>query len=94
MVRKEWGRHFRPGRLIATRGVMETVPQVELMSAFSRHIACDWGELCHTDCEANEQALQSGGRLLSAYKASNGRRFLIITEADRSVTPFLLPEEY
>ena len=44
--------------------------------------------------EANEQALQSGGRLLSAYKASNGRRFLIITEADRSVTTFLLPEEY
>ncbi len=39
----------------------------------------------------NEWSLQNGWRLLSSYRMSNGKRFWIITEADRSVTAFLLP---
>jgi hypothetical protein len=32
--------------------------------------------------------------LLSVYRAASGTRFWIITEADRSVTTILLPEDY
>jgi len=46
------------------------------------------------DRKENELSLQHGWRILSSYTMSNGTRFWIITEADRSVTTFLLPEEY
>jgi hypothetical protein len=59
-----------------------------------RHLAGDWGELDEHDIRENEFSLEHGLRLLSAYRLSNGTKIWIITEADRSVTTFLLPEEY
>ena len=46
------------------------------------------------DIEANERALQDGGRLFSRYQDSKAVKFYIITEADRSATTVLLPEDY
>jgi len=43
---------------------------------------------------ANERALRCGMRILSAYALWTGDRIWIITEADRSVTTILTPEEY
>ena len=40
------------------------------------------------------RALAEGGQLLSAYHDRSGRKFWIITEADRSATTLLLPDEY
>ena len=54
----------------------------------------DWGELDEEDKKANDQALQTGERLLSAYRTANGTKFWIITEADRASTCVLLPEDY
>ena len=59
-----------------------------------RHLDGDWGELSPEDIRENELSLQYGWRLLSAYTLSTGVRVWVITEADRSVTTFLLPEEY
>lgn len=59
-----------------------------------QHVAGQWGEVCNNDKQANEQALKDGERLLSAYRTSRNERIWIITEADRSVTTMLLPEEY
>jgi hypothetical protein len=42
----------------------------------------------------NDQAMVEGMRILSAYQAANGTKFWIITEADRSVTTVLLPDDY
>lgn len=64
------------------------------MSALSRHITGDWGEVDAEDKRANDQSLIDGSRLLSAYRSQDGTKFWIITEADRSVTTVLLPEEY
>jgi hypothetical protein len=33
-------------------------------------------------------------RLLSSYQVTDAEKIWIITEADRSVTPLLLPDEY
>lgn len=61
----------------------------------ARHIHADWGNLSPQDMAANEQALLCGSRLLSSYDLPDGQRKVwIITEADRSVTTVLLPEEY
>jgi hypothetical protein len=54
----------------------------------------DWGDLCDEDKQANEEALEQGFRILSCYRVGGGRRIYIITEADRSSTCILLPEEY
>jgi hypothetical protein len=53
-----------------------------------------WGELDSHDVRENEISLQSGFRLLSSYTTAAGDRLWIITEADRSATTLLLPEEY
>lgn len=85
---------FNPGQLIATPGVLDTIPRTELMNAFYRHLRCDWGDVCTEDKRRNDQALLGGGRLFSVYHSSEEHKFWIITEADRSATTILLPEEY
>ena len=81
-------------KLVATPGVLEKVGLADCVAAFERHQKGDWGELCPEDKEANDFALKHGGRLISAYTSREGVKFWIITEHDRSVTTFLLPEEY
>jgi hypothetical protein len=60
----------------------------------ARHVSGDWGDLRPADIAENEFSLHHGLRLLSTYRTSLGERIWIITEADRSSTCILLPEEY
>ena len=85
---------FAAGQQVATPAVMEKVSEKEMKQALAKHLSGDWGELCEEDREANEIALIEGTRLLSVYTATDGATFWVITEADRSVTTFLLPEDY
>ena len=45
------------------------------------------------DALSNQQAIERGYRIMSVYSLETGKVW-IITEADRSVTTVLLPEEY
>ncbi|MFN0007204.1 MAG: plasmid related protein [Planctomycetota bacterium] len=65
-----------------------------MTQALRKHARADWGELCDEDLYANDMALLDGSRLLSSYSTKGGIKFWIITEADRSATTVLLPEEY
>ena len=85
---------FRLGKLVSTPGALERVSNGEMLRALGRHAAGDWGNVCSEDAEANEGAVNERARLLSSYSTDAGVRFWIITEADRSVTTVLLPEEY
>jgi hypothetical protein len=87
---------FPLGRLVATPGALRAfeVAQVPPVRYIARHTCGDWGELDPEDVTANERALLTGARLLSAYRLPTGARLWIITEADRSATTMLLPEEY
>ncbi|MFS0728353.1 hypothetical protein [Paenibacillus sp. 1P07SE] len=86
---------FALGRVVATAGVMAKVSEDERISALTRHINADWGEICDEDKVANDGALAHGdGRLMSVYRTVGGMKYWIITEHDRSVTTLLLPEEY
>lgn len=86
---------FPLGRILATPGALETLDGagVAVSGLLSRHQSGDWGELCREDWDANEQALAHGARLLSAYPVGT-EKVWIITEADRSATTLLLPQEY
>lgn len=59
-----------------------------------RHARGEWGNLTAEDRAANDRALIVGARLLSAYHTPGGTKLWIITEADRSSTTILLPEDY
>ncbi len=82
------------GEVYATPGVLTQISNPEIAFALARHRNCDWGEVCKEDWELNDEALELGHRILSAYTSSNGVKFWIITEADRSYTTVLLPEEF
>jgi len=82
------------GRVLATPGALEQVSAVDLVTALRRHACGDWGEVDADDRLANERAIEGDGRILSAYLTGSGVRFWIITEADRSATTLLLPDEY
>jgi hypothetical protein len=60
----------------------------------ARHQTGDWGNICENDMKENELSLREGFRILSSYKTSNGVKIWVITEADRSSSCLLLPEEY
>ena len=85
---------FRLGKVVCTPGALEAVPGDDITKAIGRHVRGDWGDVCREDWRENELSLKEGFRLLSVYRGTNGTRFWIITEADRSVTTVLLPEEY
>ena len=93
---------FELGRTVATPGALDAITELhgigpgalKLRELLGRHHCGDWGDLDAHDTRANEQALRDGARLLSAYKLTDGTRIWIITEADRSSTTVLLPDEY
>ena len=85
---------FPLGQIYATRGVINSISRQEMTDALIRHASGDWGDLDPEDKQANDDALKHGGRIFSAYTSSDGIRFWIITEANRSYTTVLLPEEY
>jgi hypothetical protein len=84
---------FSLGQTVITANASLQLATEEVLTALKRHASGDWGDLCPEDCLANDEALQHGGRLFSAY-GQGDNRFWIITEADRSVTTVLLPNDY
>ena len=84
---------FTLGRVVATPGALKNVSPFECGDALARHLTGDWGDVCEEDRAENEFSLIRGLRLFSVYHTEDGTKFWVITEADRSVTTVLLPEE-
>jgi hypothetical protein len=85
---------FQLGQIVATPNALNHLTQDDIRSGIIRHQSGDWGDLDADDRKENDLALERGTRLLSAYQASNGVKFWIITEADKSSTTVLMPEDY
>ena len=87
---------FRLGKLVSTPGALAALTEAgqSPMEFVSRHVVGNWGECCEEDRQANEDALRNGDRLFSVYRTAKGEKIWVITEADRSSTCILLPEEY
>ena len=92
---------FTLGQIVATPGALEAL-QRNHTTAFDflrRHASGDWGVLDAEDKQANEDALTSGARLMSAYILPDETKVWVITEAEddsgnRLATTLLLPDEY
>jgi hypothetical protein len=87
---------FSLGQVVATPGALAALEQAgqDASELLARHASGDWGELSDEDRKVNEFSVEHGFRLLSSYTLRNGVKMWIITEADRSSTCLLLPEEY
>jgi len=84
------------GTVVATPGALQAlaVAAENYFLYLARHANRDWGDIHPDDAKANDESLQTGRRIISAYTLKDGTRIWIITEADRSSTCVLLPEEY
>ena len=87
---------FALGQVVATPGALRALQKAEQAPAefLNRHISGDWGEVPEEDKQENDYSVRHGLRIVSAYTTSAGEKIWIITEADRSATTLLLPEEY
>jgi hypothetical protein len=86
------------GAIVATPGAMALMERrnVAPFALLARHVTGDWGDLDPFDKRENDLALKRGMRLLSNYPLGPNRTdcIWVITEADRSCTTLLLPEDY
>ena len=85
---------FRLGKIVSTPNALERLTHDDIVRAIGRHQAGDWGDVDEDGRRKNELALTQGLRLWSVYHAGNGLKFWLITEADRSATMVLMPEDY
>ena len=86
---------FPLGKVVATPGALEALVEAgeDPLRYLARHQEGDWGDLDEHDRRENERSLEHGWRIVSSYRVG-GKTIWVITEADRSVTTVLLPEEY
>ncbi len=84
------------GRLTATPKALELLKDqgINPVTLLSRHHRGDWGDLDADDWQRNDQSLLHGYRVVSNYQITPHEAIWIITEADRSVTTILHPEDY
>ena len=83
------------GKIVGTPGALEILEQHNTLPSalLDRHRLGDWGDLCEEDREQNRISLEHGMRIMSAYTLGDDKLW-VITEADRSVTTILRPEDY
>ena len=89
-------RLFELGQVVGTPGAAAALGAAgaDVLQLLTRHVTGDWGELDEEDWQENDFSVTRQLRILSSYQLETGAKVWLITEADRSVTTFLLPEEY
>lgn len=87
---------FELGVEVSTPEAMKELRKARVSNdeLLKRHVRGDWGDLSQADREENELAIKKGYRILSAYTLPTGQKIWVITEADRSATTILKPDEY
>ena len=85
---------FQLGQTVTTPAALNAIPNDEMLAALGRHTRGDWGDCDKEDWTENNLSLKRRLRLFSVYHTVSGTKFWIITEADRSATTILLPEDY
>ena len=84
---------FEVGQVIATPAVIDHLPYEDVINLLRLHTCGYWDHLDPEDVAANEEAVNVGNRVLSAYFV-RGEKVWVITESDRSYTTLLFPYEY
>lgn len=86
---------FEPGEIVETTGALELLKRYNLhpIRLLARDLFGDWGDVSTSDARTNDQALIDQARIVSSYLLPGGERLWVVTECDRSITKFMLPNE-
>jgi hypothetical protein len=86
---------FQLGAVVVTPGANDLLKELgfDPSHLLARHITGDWGDLSDEDKKENDYSVSRSLRILSAYGTGDSKLW-IITEADRSATTILRPDEY
>jgi hypothetical protein len=86
---------FETGKIVAAPGALNlfTVTGTHPLDLLGKHTSGDWGDVPLEDAKENQFSIENGFRLMSSYCVGD-ERIWVITEADRSSTCILRPEEY
>ena len=84
---------FEVGQVVATPEVAEYVTPAEFAEMLHWHRSGKWGSVPPEDARENDLSVKEGYRILSAYPI-RGKTIWLITEADRSSSCFLFPDQY
>jgi len=88
---------FKAEKVVVTPGIVDLcVPMGTLEDLVTRHYKGEWGACDPEDIRENELALaEKNLRLWSVFIMPRTKTLVwVITEADRSATTILLPDEY
>lgn len=89
---------FKLGQIVATPAAIDAMQKADtnMFYLLSRHANGDWGDVGPEDARENDFSVENGFRIMSVYplNSNTDRVVWVITEADRSATTFLLPEDY
>lgn len=82
-----------PGELVITANARRRLAHDDLLQALHRHARRDAGDFAGERPSPSPRVRLEGCRRVSAYRAQDGTRFLVITEADK-LTTVMLPEDF
>jgi hypothetical protein len=87
---------FPLGQIFTTPGAMETLTESaqSATECLTRQVRGDWGDASDEDKQEHNFSADKHLRIFSAYHTGKGLKLWVITEADRSATTLLLPDEY
>lgn len=87
---------FSLGRVVGTPGALDLLERLggTPVSFLTRHAQGDWGDVSPESAKANDAAVEGGDRIMSVYRLGGGAEIWIVTEANRSTTTIMLPEDY
>ncbi len=92
---------FELGRVVGTPAALLAIEESGQEASFflNKHASGDWGRVDAADAKANDEAIGSGGCILSVHGTLFGVEVWVLTEAEddeghRAATTILLPEEY
>lgn len=88
---------FKLGQVVATLGAILAIEEnkIDTWGLLQRHANGDWGSIPEEDKQENQLSVENGYRIMSSYPMNeHGDKLWVITEADRSSTCLLLPDEY
>ena len=87
-------RKFNLGRMVITSAAQAVLSEEDVLTAFTRHSRCDWGNVCADDAKVNERGVREQDMILSSYQSATGVTFWVITDPGHEVTTVLLPDDY
>lgn len=91
---------FELGVVVVTPAALKVIKESgdELDDYLGRHVRGDWGSVFAQEQRRNDEAIDSGERISSEFRAGNGIKIWVVTDAAdssgrRSRTTILLPSE-